>query len=90
MMPAMTTLADLPIWTLLTRPSLNALRCLDCDMPAVISVAADLDLTNLADVPLLATARLMIDRAHSLDGLTLTAMLKRTCHRVLPARRNSW
>ena len=73
MMPAMTTLADLPIWTLLTRPSLNALRCLDCSMPTVIRVASSLDPTSLADVPLLATARLMIDRAQSFGGLTLTA-----------------
>lgn len=73
MIPAMTTLADLPIWTLLTRPSLNALRCLDRSMPAVISVASGLDTISLANVPLLATTRSMIKRALALGGLTLTA-----------------
>ncbi|WP_238192986.1 hypothetical protein [Methylobacterium frigidaeris] len=69
----MTTLAELPIWTLLTRPSLEALLSRDGSMPEAIKIAADLHDVSVADAPLLALTRLMIQRAQALDGLTLTA-----------------
>jgi hypothetical protein len=71
-MPAMITLAELPIWTLLTRPSLEALLSRDGSMPAAIAFAPDLDDVSVAEAPLLALTRLMIQRAQALGGLTLT------------------
>ena len=42
-------------------------------MPAAISVAPDLSGGDIANVPLVATTRLVLERAHALGGLTLTA-----------------
>lgn len=74
MMVAMTTLAELPIWAMLTPPSLDALLLVrDQNMPRAIILAPDIDSFSVADAPLLATTRLMIHRAKAIDGLTLTA-----------------
>nr|WP_049961876.1 hypothetical protein [Methylobacterium sp. B34] len=42
-------------------------------MPAAIAVAPDLSGDDAANVPLVATTRLMLERAHARGGLTLTA-----------------
>lgn len=73
MIPAMTTLAEPPIWSLLTLPSLEALLSRDGSMPAAITFAHALDEVSVAEAPLLALTRLMIERAQALGGLTLTA-----------------
>lgn len=68
----MTTLTHPPVWSLLTHSSLDAL--LDrpgVGMPEVIAIDAGGDAAIAA--PLVATTRLMIDRAKALSGLTLTA-----------------
>lgn len=68
------TPADLPIWAMLTPPSLDALLLgRDQVMPRAITLASDLDGSSAADAPLLTTTRLMIQRAQAIDGLTLTA-----------------
>lgn len=70
----MTTLTELPIWTLLRRASLDALLLRRGDtLPVAIAVAPDLSGADVANVPLIATTRLMLERAHALSGLTLTA-----------------
>lgn len=70
----MMTLADLPIWAMLTPRSLDALLLSRGQtMPRAIALASDLDGSSVADAPLLATTRLMIQRAQAIDGLTLTA-----------------
>lgn len=67
------TPADLPIWAMLTPPSLDALLLSRGQaMPPAITLAPDLDATSAANAPLLATTRLMIQRAQATDGLTLT------------------
>ena len=74
MMPRMRTLTDLPIWTLLTRPSLDALLLNRGQaMPRAITIARDLDGASVIDTPLLALTLLMIQRAQAQGGLTLTA-----------------
>ena len=74
MMPFMRTLTDLPIWTLLTRPSLDALLLgRGQAMPRAITISPDLDGDSVVNTPLLATTRLMIQRAQAQGGLTLTA-----------------
>ncbi|WP_458441603.1 hypothetical protein [Methylorubrum extorquens] len=63
-----------PVWSLLTRHSLDALlERADSSMPAAISIAPEFDRASLSGVPLLGTARLLIERAQALGGLTLTA-----------------
>jgi hypothetical protein len=67
-------MADLPIWAMLTRPSLDALLLRRGEaMPAAITIAPDLYGPSVADAPLLATTRLIIQRAQSVGGLALTA-----------------
>lgn len=74
MMQAVMMLADLPIWAMLTPPSLDALLLgRDQNMPRAITFASDLDGSSVTDAPLLSTTRLMIQRARAIDGLTLTA-----------------
>nr|WP_042672061.1 hypothetical protein [Methylobacterium sp. B34] len=74
MMQAMMTPADLPIWAMLTPPSLDALLLgRGQTVPRAITLASDLDSSSVADAPLLTTTRLMIQRAQAIDGLTLTA-----------------
>jgi hypothetical protein len=64
MMQAMMTPADLPIWAMLTPPSLDALLLgRDRVMPRAITLASDLDGSSAVDAPLLTTTRLMIQRA---------------------------
>ena len=66
--------AHLPIWTLLIRPSFDALLLgRGEEMPRAITIAPDLDGASVVDTPLLATTRLMIQRAQAPGGLTLTA-----------------
>lgn len=70
----MTTLTELPVWTLLRRASQDALLLTRGDtLPAAIAVAPDLNSDDVATVPLVATTRLIVERAHALGGLTLTA-----------------
>lgn len=70
----MTMLAELPAWTLLRRASLDALLLRRGDtLPAAIAVALDHNSNDVAKVPLVATTRLIVERAHALGGLTLTA-----------------
>ncbi|WP_342166994.1 hypothetical protein [Methylobacterium sp. SD21] len=74
MMQAMMTPADLPIWAMLTPPSLDALLLgRGQTVPRAITLASDVDSSSVADAPLLTTTRLMIQRAQAIDGLTLTA-----------------
>ncbi|WCS25641.1 hypothetical protein LOK46_02000 [Methylobacterium sp. NMS14P] len=74
MVQAMTTPANLPIWAMLTPPSLDALLLSsDQNMPRAINFAPDINGSSVADAPLLATTRLMIRRAQGISGLTLTA-----------------
>ena len=68
----MSTLTHPPVWSLLTRGSLDALLDLHAGgMPEVIAVDAGRDAAMAA--PLVATTRLMLDRAKAPAGLTLTA-----------------
>jgi len=68
------TLADLPIWAVLTPPSLDALLLGRGQIiPRAITLASNLDGSSVVDTPLLATTRLMIQRAQAIKGLTLTA-----------------
>jgi len=70
----MILLADLPIWAMLTPPSLDALLLSRGQaMPRAITLVPDLNGISGADAPLLATTRLMIRRAQGINGLTLTA-----------------
>lgn len=73
MMPAMTTLAEPPIWPPLPLPSLEALLSRDGNMPAAITFAPALDDVSVVEAPLLALTRFLIQRAQALGGLTLTA-----------------
>jgi len=74
MMQAMMTLADLPIWAMLSPLSLDALLLGRGQiLPRGITLASDLDDTSVVDAPLLTTTRLMIQRARANNGLTLTA-----------------
>lgn len=70
----MTTLTELPVWTLLTRASQDALLLRRGDtLPVAIALAPDISGGDLANVPLVATTRLLLERAHGLGGLTLAA-----------------
>lgn len=67
----MSTLTHPPVWSLLTRGSLDALLDLHAGgIPEVITVDAEGDAAMAT--PLVATTRLMMDRAKALSGLTLT------------------
>ena len=64
----------LPAWTLLTRASLDALLVgPDGSMPEALMLHSSLPGAEIANVPLVATTRLMIERAQANDGLSLTA-----------------
>ena len=74
MMSLMRTPAHLPLWTLLTQPSLDALLLNRGQaMPRAITIAPDLDGASVFDTPLLATTQVIVQRAQALGGLTLTA-----------------
>ncbi|ACA19865.1 hypothetical protein M446_5557 [Methylobacterium sp. 4-46] len=63
-----------PAWSLLTRSSINAL--LDRpggSPPSAITIRPDPNSASLLDLPLIATTRMMLERAQVLGGLTLTA-----------------
>ncbi|UYW26436.1 hypothetical protein OKC48_24800 [Methylorubrum extorquens] len=70
----MTKLTELPVWMLLGPASQDALLLGRGDtLPAAIAIARDLGGDAVANVPLMATTRLMLERAHALGGLALTA-----------------
>ena len=70
----MTKLTELPVWMLLGPASQDALLLGRGDtLPAAIAIARDLGGDAVANVPLMATTRLMLARARALGGLALTA-----------------
>jgi len=68
----MTTLTHPPVWSLLTRASLDALLDLHAGgMPEVITIAASGDAAIAA--PMVATTRMMMDRAKVLPRAGMLA-----------------
>jgi hypothetical protein len=64
----------LPVWSLLTRQSLDALlERAHSGMPAAITINPELESARLSGMPLIATTGLMIERAQALGGIMLTA-----------------
>jgi hypothetical protein len=63
----------IPAWTLLTPESLRALVGAAGRVPDAIHLAATVSPSELSGVPMVAAARLVIERALAQDGLTLTA-----------------
>jgi len=64
----------LPAWSLLTRSGVAGLLARpDGGPPPAIRLGPNLDAISAAEMPLLATLRLMIAHAQANSGLTLTA-----------------
>ncbi|MGH1589021.1 hypothetical protein ACRBEV_12460 [Methylobacterium phyllosphaerae] len=70
----MAKIEPLPAWSLLTRSGVAGLLARPNNgPPSTIRLGANLDAISAAEMPLLATLRLMIARAQANGGLTLTA-----------------
>jgi hypothetical protein len=70
----MAKIEPLPAWSLLTRSGVAGLLARPNNgPPPTIRLGSDLDAISAAEMPLLATLRLMIARAQANGGLTLTA-----------------